>query len=378
MQTNFAIKALPLTVALAFSPLVHAELEALTEQDVIAGTMHVKFNSRTQLDTSGKFADGSPKLGVKDIYTMNMRVAQTTEFAGTIERQPKVKIKLVGVEAQPGVQTYKVDLAVLNPRDLSQKKTVGKWVGTIPTEAGGSTFDLSGGKAYDSQLRMAIDTVGSAQGFSDNFGGKLVGKQEKGEGWQDKLTGFTFERVIGKKKVKIEAKQTDPVQFKNIELAKGPSAIYPHTTVNGRMDYDYETGNWYISNVTFKYAVDGKDYTDVMNGSIKWVEDDNRASNGMAAYDFNVRFNEDQNAGSASSEADAFGSMSDEEAFFAVDNAVPTLTGKASFVDTFIPGSKLPAESKVTYNLHANKLTKQQIMNFFKLWTLAIGPVYDE
>ncbi|MBW7904632.1 MAG: hypothetical protein LC135_08455 [Phycisphaerae bacterium] len=70
--------------------------------------------------------------------------------------------------------------------------------------------------------------------------------------------------------------------------------------------------------------------------------------------------------------------MSDEEAFFAVDNTVPSLTGRISYEDTFIPGGDTPSSSKVTYGLHANKLSKQQIMNFVKLWLLAVGPTNDE
>jgi hypothetical protein len=38
----------------------------------------------------------------------------------------------------------------------------------------------------------------------------------------------------------------------------------------------------------------------------------------------------------------------------------------------------LPVASKVTYALNANKLTKQQIMAFFKLWLIAVGPTNDE
>ena len=34
--------------------------------------------------------------------------------------------------------------------------------------------------------------------------------------------------------------------------------------------------------------------------------------------------------------------------------------------------------SKITYNLNANKLTKQQVMNFFKLWIVSVGPTNDE
>jgi hypothetical protein len=36
------------------------------------------------------------------------------------------------------------------------------------------------------------------------------------------------------------------------------------------------------------------------------------------------------------------------------------------------------AVNKVTYELNANKLTKTQLVNFFKLWVIGIGPINDE
>ena len=48
--------------------------------------------------------------------------------------------------------------------------------------------------------------------------------------------------------------------------------------------------------------------------------------------------------------------LSDEDAFFAVDNSVPSLTGRISYVDTMMSGSDQPSSSKVTYALNANKL----------------------
>lgn len=373
-------KVVPLMVAglLATAPAVGQDAQTLTENDVIAGTMNIQFRSRVDLDTSGKFAPGSPRLGVKDEYKVNMRVAKTTEFSGAITRLPKVKVKVVGMEAQPAAYMYDLDLAVLNPKDLTQKKNVGKWVGTVPLDTKTNILNLGGGKAGNSELRIAVEQVGSAHAFTDSFNGTVGGKQDKEQGWEDKLVSYSFERVIGKKKVKIEAKQVEPVKFQNVELAKGPSAIYPHAFVSGSMDFDYETGNWYINNVRFRYNLDGKDLEDRLSGSIKWVEDPNRAQNGIGYYDFNVRFNEEKFA-SAANEADAFGSMNDEEAFFAVDNSIPAMTGRVGYVDTFIPGSEMkPSASRITYNLNANKLTKQQIMNFYKLWMLAMGPVNDE
>ena len=116
---------------------------------------------------------------------------------------------------------------------------------------------------------------------------------------------------------------------------------------------------------------------DVITGSIKWVEDKDRATNGKGFYDFNLRFNEEKNK-TASTEGAAFEKMSDEEAFFAVDHSVPCLTGKISYVDTFKGGTDTPLSSKITYSLNANKLTKQQVMAFFKLWMVCVGPTNDE
>jgi hypothetical protein len=167
------------------------------------------------------------------------------------------------------------------------------------------------------------------------------------------------------------------MRFENIILAKGPSNNYPRTTVNGRLDYDYETGNWYTDGIRFTYNLDGKDFEDVVTGSIKWVEDPDRKANGKGYYEFNLRFNEEKNK-KAGNEGAAFEKMSDEDAFFAVDNSIPCLTGRISYLDTFSSNPDLPASSKVTFALDANKLTKQQAMNFFKLWMVCVGPTNDE
>jgi hypothetical protein len=167
------------------------------------------------------------------------------------------------------------------------------------------------------------------------------------------------------------------MRFDSVVLAKGPSENYPRTTVTGRLDYDYETGNWYTDGIRFRSTLDGKEIEDVVTGSIKWVEDADRAANGKGYYDFNLRWNEEKSK-AGGTEAKAFEQMSEEDAFFAVDNSIACLTGRISYVDTMIAGESTPASSKVTYALHANKLTKQQVMAFFKLWVLGTGPINDE
>lgn len=345
--------------------------DTITKEDVIAGTMNIDFGTRTTKDTSGDLKEGSSAIGAKDKYTFTLRVAETTEFAGEIQRQPNLYTKLINRKKQEAQLFYKINMAVLNPKDLKQKKTVGSWVGTVPIDTASGAFDLSGGSAKESALRIAVDAVGKASAFTENFGGKLVGKAEN----KESLAAYTFKRVVGNKEVKVQVKKSDPIRFDSVSLAKGPSENYPRTSVSGRLDYDYETGNWFTDGIRFRYTLDGKETEDIVTGSIKWVEDPDRKSNGKGHYEFNLRFNEEKNK-KAGSEAAAFDKMSEEDAFFAVDDSVPCLTGKIIYQDT-MSGESVTA-SKVDYKLNANKLTKQQVMNFFKMWMLAVGPTNDE
>jgi hypothetical protein len=344
----------------------------ITEDKVIAGTMDIDFATRTNLDTSGDLKEKSPAIGAKDAYKLAMTVAQTTKFSGTIYRQPNLFTKNLGRKKQDALITYDITLSVLNPKDLKQEKAVGKWVGTMPIDPTSGAYNLGGGAAKDSPLRINVDAVGKAAAFVDKFSGRLIGKAEK----KDSLAGYTYKRIIGDKTVVKVAKKVDPMRFEAITLAKGPSENYPSTGVSGRLDYDYETSNWFTDGIHFTYNLDGKDMVDNVTGSIKWVEDPDYKTNGKGFYEFNIRFNEDKFK-KAGSEADAFKNMSDEDAFFAVDNTIPCLTGRITYQDT-MGGGEEPTASKITYALNANKLTKQQIMEFFKLWMIAIGPTNDE
>ena len=221
--------------------------------------------------------------------------------------------------------------------------------------------------------RIAVDAIGRAAAFTDKFGGRLIGKGKKPS------NAVTYIRQLAGKEVKVEVKNTDPMRFESLALAIGPAQSYPRTSVNGNLDYDYETGNYYTNGIRFAYNQNGKDVEDVVTGSIKWVEDPNRATNGKGQYEFNLRWNEAKTK-PATTEADAFAKMSDEEAFFAVDNSIPSLTGTIAYEDQMqsVAGKDMPGSSKVKYNLNANQLTKVQIMNFFKLWLICVGPTNDE
>lgn len=345
----------------------------LTEPNVIAGTMEITFETRTKLDTTGDLKKGSPALGAKDTYKLDVQVPKTTEYSGTIQRQPKLFSSVLGRTKQDAELTYAVDLTFINPNDPKQKRTVGKWVGTVPMDPTSGAYDLGGGKAKESPLRIAVDAVGRSQAFQEPFAGRLIGKAEK----KESLGSSVYKRVIGKRTVEVKVLKSDPMRFENLVLAMGPAPSYPRTVVTGRLDYDYETGNYFTDGITFRYTLDGKDYEGVVTGSIKWIQEEDYATRGKSYYEFNLRFNEAKFQ-SASGEDAAFEALSEEDAFFAVDNSIPALTGRISYADV-IPGEgELPTSSKVTYALDANKLTKAQIVNFFKFWLICVGPTNDE
>ena len=371
----FALGVLPAAPALAQQGGQQgAQDQTLSEEDVIAGTMEIQFNTRTNQDTSGDLVEGSPAVGAMDVYRFNLAVAKTSEFEGQVTRQPNLYTKTLRRLKQGAALGFNVNLSVRNPRDLKQKRAIGKMVGGVPVDekTGAYVLDASGFKDV-SPLRIAIDTVGQQQGFSDNFAGRIYGKAEK----KDSLAGYSYKRLVGGKTVEVKVQKVDPMRFENVQLAKGPATVYPRTTVNGRLDYDYETGNWLTDGIKFRYNLNGQDVEDVVTGTIKWVEDPDRATNGKGHYEFNLRFNEEKNQ-PAKSEAAAFENQSAEEAFFAVNEDLPSLTGRIEYVDTFISGGTTPSSSKVTYHLKANKLTRQQVMNFAKLWLLCLSPTNDE
>ncbi len=358
--------ALGSSLCAALSFVGHAQ--EITENGIITGTMEIDFPTRYKVDSNGQ-----PEKGVKDQYKLQLSVAKTQEYSGVIYRVPRLTTEAGIVQGERETQgnqlEYSVDLTVINPNDPTQKKAVGKWVGVVPIDGNG-VYDLTG--TTQSPHRVQIDAIGRAPAFTERYSGRLVGKPRE----RKASKGIQFVRKIAGKEVRFQVTNSDPMRFENVTLAAGPAQIYPRTTVHGSLDYDYDTGNWLTSGLKFRYSFDGKDVEDVVSGTIKWVEDPNRDSNGKGRYEFNLRFNE-ATANPASSEADAFAGLSDEEAFFAVDNSIPALTGTVDYVDT-IDGDGRVTQSKVTYNLNANKLTKQQIVNFIKLWLVGIGPINDE
>ena len=104
------------------------------------------------------------------------------------------------------------------------------------------------------------------------------------------------------------------------------NVVAESTVVSGELSYDRETANYYARNLTFKYTgQDGKEITDTVTGTIKWVEDPSRKENGKGRYEFNLRFNEEANQ--KGGDDAQFAGKNDDDLFFAVDNSIPSLIG---------------------------------------------------
>ncbi len=338
---------------------------ALAADNTIKGKLDIQFNSRVQVDNAG-----NPTLGVKDIYTFDVTAVDTLGFQGTIQALPTVLSARLGSERQRAALTYNLNLQVANPKDLSQKRTVGKLVGDVQ-------IDKQGVYHFDQgTVRIAVDAMGKAVGFESAFRGTAVGKPPKNTSLAEKVKkqAQTISRQVKGKTVSLLVKDYDIMTLQGLVLAAGPVRSYPETTVNGEMMYDYERSAWYFRNLTMTYQMDGKTVTDKLTGNIKWVESPQRKSNGQGQYEFDVRFNEPEQT---SNEATVFAKADDEAAFFATDTSLPSLTGTAKYVDKF--RGETVTSSAVTIDLVGNNLNKTQVVNAFKLiWLVDVVPVNSE
>jgi hypothetical protein len=352
---------LPPLFVLCFGTLAFAQPPAAPDV-FIKGELAIKFNTRTNLA-----ADGKVKEGVSDKYTLAVNVANSALFRGTIQHTPSIS-SLVG-SSQLAHLDYAIECDVVNPKNPSQTRNVGRLFGTVPVD------DKNVSRFTDGNLKLVVFPVGTAKGFESNFKGLALGKPPaSAEGFMSKLKkeALNITKSINGKSVAIAVTKYDKMEFQSHLLAAGPVQIYPEATVNGSMIYDYGRTAWYFDNVTITYSVDGRQFQDKLTGNIRWIESANRAASGEGEYQFDIRVNEP-----AQTEASVFSGPADESAFFSTDEALPALTGVMKYKDA-LSGEKVTA-SAVTVDLKGNKLTKQQAMNLAKLLLIsAVVPLNAE
>jgi len=333
----------------------------------IKGTLDINYRTRVETTAAGK-----AQPGMKDIYSYNLDVAELFNFSGAAEALPTLFSSTLGRETQGAQIAYNLALAVRNPANLTQIRTIGKLVGIVP-------IDKTGVYQYDKgNLRLAVNATGTAKALESAFRGQAAGKPPKNESTVEraKKKAETIKRQYQGKVMAITMTDYDKMAFSNLILPAGPIAsMYPETTVNGEMIYDYDRSVWFFNGVTMAYVgADGKNATDRISGNIKWVEDANRKANGKGQYDFDVRVNEPEAAGG---ETAFFQKGADESAFFAVDNTLAALTGTAVYQDT-LQGTTT-VKSAVKIDLAGSKLTKLQVFNLAKiLWFVEVVPMNSD
>lgn len=318
---------------------------APTKPLAITGGMTINFATRS--------AEG--KTGVVDTYTISINVANSALFKGTVTQLPFIH-SYVGAN-QAGKLTYALDTDVINPANPSQTVNVGKLFGTVPVdEHNVYRFD-------DGFLKINVNPRGKAAGFESRFTGLAIGKPPQVSGVA-KIRQDTLRLVSGKGGA-VTLKNYDIMRFQNIVLAAGPVQIYPEVTMAGDMPFDYDRSIWYWRNVTASYGINGQRMFDTLTGSIRWIEDPARKTNGLGHYEFDLRLNEPP-----PSESAVFGGTSDEASFFETDTSIPGLTGVISYKDTM--NGDTVTGSVIEIDLHGNRLTKQQMMYLAKLIFLVI------
>lgn len=328
----------------------------------VKGAITVRYNSRVNTDN-----DGNVAMGASDKYTLDINVANSAKFRGTIDFLPLVK-KTFGSNQESQI-SYMIECDVLNPKNIAQSKNVGRVFGVVPIDAKNVyRYD-------DSTLKTAIFPLGTAKGFESSFKGLALGKPPQGsDGVFAKLKkeALNITKVVNGKTVTIPVANYDRVDFQKLLVAAGPVQIYPDVVFNGALVYDYGRTAWYFDGVTVTYSLDGRQYQDKLTGNIRWIESPNRSANGEGSYEFDVRVNEP-----AQSEQAVFSGPTDESSFFATDNAMPSLTGTMKYKDTMMKDRV--TSSNIEVDLTSNKLTKQQVMYLSKmLFFVVVVPLNAE
>lgn len=342
--------------------------QSLTQNDVIHGEMTIDFKTRLVAEAGEKSKASIPKFSSQDIYQFKFTVVDTTEYLGTMYRYDEVERGAILNKKQLGQIKFAIDLAVRHPKKPDARKVVGEWSGIMPLDMKTGVYLLDGSTSPKERLRIQIEANGGQAAFSDRFFGKLVGRPRDVSGLSDH----------DDRRGETSTEKDDSLKFENLALARGPSPNYPHVIVNGRLDYDVKTGGWLTDRIEFRYSHNGGEFTDLVTGTINRIADEK--IKGQGYFDFNVRFN-DQNFRPGESAFDEFAKLSNKKTFFTIDEKVPCITGKVSYEDEFATDNDadaLPIKRKLTVNLNANKITKVQAVNFFKLWLLATCPMNEK
>lgn len=322
----------------------------LAQSNKITGGLTIRYDTRNSTPV---------KPGSVDTYTVNLMVAGSAVFNGTVVDTPQLIDGWVSKKVvQPRSLRFDLACDVVNPANPNQTLNIGKLLGRVPINSDG-VYEYDRG-----DLAFNILPMGKAGGFTGKFTGSTRGKPlVRPPGWLENLKreAVSITRVRGGKTTTITLKKYDKMEFVNHILGAGPIQMYQPVTVAGDLFYDYDKSCWFLNNMTFQYVDGNQVKIDRLSGTIRWVESTKRKLTGEGEYQFDIRVNEPLASATAVFDPGA----SDEASFFQTDTSVPALTGTMKYKDTLRGDTTLA--SAVSVDLTGNSLTKQQIMVLAKL-----------
>ena len=334
--------------------------DPITQPGFIKGTMLAQFKTQRPENRDGDY----PVKGVADAFQIDLTVG-FTKYQGSLSCLPYVFSKHIGRVLQEGSCTYDVNLSVVNPQNPSQVRSVGKLAGAYAIDEKG-VVNLNAGN-----LRMEVQTIGKAQGFSSPFAGVFAGRPPAKVTTVSKVLAEaakevrTIEKMVGQQKVSVALGNVDPVRFQGTQLAMGPVSTYPQATVDGELLYSYETDNWFPQ-LTIR---SGNAKPDKLSGGMKWVE----TSPTEGHYELNVILNEQP---LAKGESAAFESAQGEDAFFQSDASQSVINGRIGFKDQKIGDAVV--KSDIGFDVGLQNVSAVQAQNFAKLLLLIPMQMWGE
>lgn len=333
--------------------------QPLTQTGYLSGTMEADFQTQRPENRDGDY----PSKGVADKFTFDLAVG-FSKYRGVVACLPPIFSKHIGRVIQDGSCTYDLSLLVVNPQNTSQVRDIGKLVGSYAMDDKGQV-NLSAGN-----LRMEVQTIGKAQGFTSAFTGSFAGKPPRKITTLGQLADEakrqvrTIEKMVNGKKVSVTLGDVDPLRFRGTVLAMGPVATYPEATIDGELIYSYETDNWFPQ-LTLRV---GNGRPDRIGGGMKWIDD----SPTEGHYELNVIFNERLEQGETAAFADAQG----EDAFFLTDETQSVINGRINFRDQKV--DEAVVHSDVRFDVGLQNVTPIQAQNFAKLLLLIPVQLWGE
>lgn len=309
----------------------------------VKGTVNIDYKSR-QVAT--------PTKGVVDNYNISINVGNSVLFSGSITDQPQIIDGWVSkTVVQPRILKYDINCGVINPKNVTQTKNVGRMFGTVP-------INSDGVYQYDSgNLEISVLPMGNAGGFTSKFGGRAEGKPlARPSNWLDTLqrNAVTITRSVNGKTTTVVLKKYDKMDFKNHVIAAGPVGIYQTVTVNGEMLYDYDKDCWFFNNFTIQYTDNNVIRVDRLNGTIRWEKKSNE-------YSLDIRVNEPLVSATAVFDT----KVADESSFFETDTTIPALVGTWKYKDQ--KRGDITISSSVVIDMVGNNLSKQLVMAMSKM-----------